>query len=65
MFFSDTWKIQLRIAIKFISSKDAEEEPVIHSKSSNITFKSYDDANKVVAELVDSLNSRYQGNLET
>ena len=27
---SDTWKIQLTIAINFISSKDAEEEHVMH-----------------------------------
>ena len=27
---SDTWKIELTIAINFISSKDAEEEHVMH-----------------------------------
>ena len=30
---SDSWKNQLKIAIKFIFSKDAEEERVIHSRS--------------------------------
>ena len=30
---SDVWKIQLTIAINFISSKDAKEERVMHSKS--------------------------------
>ena len=35
---SDTWKIQLTIAINFISSKDAEEKRVMHSRSSNITL---------------------------
>ena len=29
---SDTWKIQLTIAINFISSKDAEKEYVMHSE---------------------------------
>ena len=29
---SDTWKIQLTIAITFISSKDNDEQRVIHSK---------------------------------
>ena len=27
---SDDWKIQLTIVINFISSEDAEEEPIIH-----------------------------------
>ena len=29
---SGTWKVQLTIAISFISSRDNDEEPVIHSK---------------------------------
>ena len=62
---SDTWKIQLTIAINFISSKDAEEECVIHSKSENIKLTSYNDVNKVVDELFDSLGLTYQDNLET
>ena len=33
---SDTWKIQLTIAINFISSKDNDKERVMHSKSDNI-----------------------------
>ena len=33
---SDTWKIQLTIAINFISSKDVDEERVIQSKGNNI-----------------------------
>ena len=62
---SDTWKIQSTIAINFISSKDVDEEHVMHLKSSNIEFISYDNANEVVNELVDSLLSRYQISLET
>ena len=33
---SDTWKIQLIIAINFISSKNNDEDHVIHSKGDNI-----------------------------
>ena len=33
---SDTWTIQLAIEINFISSKDVDEERVMHSKSDNI-----------------------------
>ena len=54
---SDTWKIQLKIAINLISSKDAEEERVIHSKSINTKFTSYNDANEVVDKLCESLRS--------
>ena len=62
---SDTWKIQLAFAINFISSKDTEEECVMHSGSDDIKFMLYYDVNKVVDELSDSLCSRYQNNLET
>ena len=45
---SDTWKIQLTIAIDFISSKQAKEERAVHSRSGNIKFTPYNDAHKVV-----------------
>ena len=38
----DTWKIQLTIAISFISSKDNDEERVMYLKSDNIEFMIYD-----------------------
>ena len=59
------WKTQLIISIDLISSKDAEEDRVMHSKSNNIKFTSYNDVDEVVDELFESLRSRYQGNLET
>ena len=62
---SDTCKIQLTIAINFISSKDAEEKLVIHSKSNNIKLTSYNDATGVVDVIFESLCSWYPGNLET
>ena len=61
---SDRQKIQLTIAINFISSKDAEEECVMHSTSGNIKFTSYSDANEVIDGRFESLCSRYRGNLE-
>ena len=51
---SNTRKIQLTIAINFISSKD-DGELVLHSKSNNIDFMSYDNAYEVVNELFESL----------
>ena len=62
---SHTWKIQLTTAINFISSKVAEEDRIMHSRSNNIKFTSYNDGSKVAHQLFESLRSRYQGNLET
>ena len=62
---SDTWKIQLIVAVNFIFSKDAEEECVMHSKSDNMKVMSYNNPNEVVDEPFESLRSRYQSNLET
>ena len=61
----DTWKINLTIAINFVSSTDSGKERIMDSKSDNIKSKSYNDVNEVVNELIDSLCSRYQINLET
>ena len=60
----DAWKIQLTIAINFISSKDTEEERVMYSTNNNIKFTSYNDVNEV-NELFESLLSRYQDIFET
>ena len=53
------------IAANFISSKNVDEERVMHSKSDNIELMWYDIANMVVNELFESLLSRYQISLET
>ena len=62
---SNTWKIQLTIEINFISLDDDEKGRVMHSRSDNIKFTSYNDANEDVDELFDSLCSRYQGKFQT
>ena len=61
---SDTWKIQLIIAVNFISSKDIDEKRVMHSKSDNIKSTLYDKI-ETVNELLESLLSRHQIGLET
>ena len=50
----NTWKIQLPIAINFISS--TEEKRIMHSRSDNIKFTCYSDVNKVIDELFESLS---------
>ena len=62
---SDTWKIQLTISINFMSSRDNDEEPLMHSKSDNIEVMFNDKVDKVIEELFKSLFSRYQIGLKT
>ena len=45
---SDRWKIQLTITIKFIPSKDNDEERVMHLKCDNKEIKINDKADKVI-----------------
>ena len=58
----DTWKIQLIIAINFISSKD--DKRVMHSKSDNIEIMISDEVDEVIKKLFDSLKNKYQNNLQ-
>ena len=46
-----------------LTSKDTEEEHVMHSTSDNIKF-THNNANKVVNKFFESLCSKYQDNLE-
>ena len=55
----DTWKIYLTIVISFISSKDVNEERVMHTKSGNKGFMTYDNGNYIVDEIFKTLLSRY------
>ena len=49
------WKMQLTIAINFISSKDNGKERVMHSKRDYIEIMINDKANEVIKEIFDSL----------
>ena len=59
------WKIQLTIAINLISSKDNDEERVMHSKSDNLEITTYDKTDEVNEEPVGSRLNRYQIRLNT
>ena len=54
----DTQKIQLTVAINFVSSEDNDEEYEMHSKSDNIEIKIYDKVHEVIKELFESLLNR-------
>ena len=62
---SDTWKIQLTISNNIISSKDRDEERVMHSKSDNIKIMINDETDEVIKELFHSLKNRYQNNFDS
>ena len=62
---ANTWKVQLTISINFISSKDVNDERVIHSKRNTTEFFTYDNVNDVADELFESLLSIWQIGLET
>ena len=59
------WKIQLTIAINFISSKDTDEESVVYSKRDKIKNMINDKADEGTEELFQSLLFKYQIGLET
>ena len=61
----DTQKIQLTIAINFISSIENDEEHVMHSKSDNRDIMINDQANEVIKEHCNSVKNRYQNDLES
>ena len=54
----NTWKIQLTIAISFMSFRDNGEEIIMHSKSDNIAFMIYDSTDEVTEERFESLLNR-------
>ena len=49
---SDTQKIQLTIAINFISSKDIGKERVMHSKSDNIEIMINEKVDEVITSII-------------
>ena len=61
---SDTWNIQSRIAVNFISSRNNDEERVMHSKSDNIQIMNNDKADEVIEKRFESLFNRYQLDLK-
>ena len=54
------WKIQLTMAINFISSKpDSDETRIMHAKSDNVEIMMGSETNEVIEELFKSIRQRY------
>ena len=58
------WKIQLKIAINFISSKDSKETRTMHTNSDNIEIMMNSETDEIMNELFRSLLQNYQKGLE-
>ena len=54
----DTWKIQLTMIINFISSKDTDEDCLMHSKVDDIEVTTYDGPKEIIDDFFESLLSR-------
>ena len=58
------WKIQLKMAINFISSSDSNETCTIYSKSNNIKIVIGYETDEIIEELFKSLLQKFQDGLE-
>ena len=58
------WKIQLKMSINFISSKDFQENRTMHTKSHNVEIMMGKETDDIFKELFKSLLQRYQEGLE-
>ena len=61
---SSEWKIQLTMAIDFISSKDSDETRTMHTKSNNIEIMIGSETNEIIKDLFECFFQKYQENLE-
>ena len=61
---SSEWKIQLTMAINFISSKDADETRNMHTKSNNVEIMIGSDTGEIIEELFESFLQKYQEGLQ-
>ena len=61
---SSEWKIQLTMAINFISSKDSDKTRTMHTKSNNVEIMIGSETNEIIMELFESFLQKYQEGLE-
>ena len=58
------WKMQLTMAINFISSKDSDVIRTMHTKSNNVEIMIGSETNEIIIELFKSFLQKYQEGLE-
>ena len=58
------WKIQLTMAINFISSKDSDETRTMNTKSNNVKIMMGSETDEIIEDLFQSFLQKYQEELE-
>ena len=58
------WKIQLTMAINFISSKDSDETRTMHTKSNDVKNMMGSETDEIIEDLFQSFLQKYQEELE-
>ena len=58
------WKIQITMAINFISSKDSDETRTMHTKSNNVEVMIGSNTDEIIKDLFESFLQKYQKRLE-
>ena len=61
---SSEWKIQLTMAINFISSKDSDETRTMHTKSNSVEIMTGSETDEIIEDLFESFLQKYQEGLE-
>ena len=61
---SSEWKIQLTMAINFISSKDSNETRTMHKKSNNVETMIGSKTDEIIKNLLESFLQKYEEGLE-
>ena len=54
------WKIELTLAINFISSKDSDETRTMHTKCNNIEIMMSGETDEIIQDLFESFSQKYQ-----
>ena len=61
---SSEWKIQLTMAINFISSKYSDDTRTMHTKSNNVEIMIGSETDEIIEDLFESFLQKYQEGLE-
>ena len=54
------WKIQLRMTINFVSSKDSDEIRTMHTKSNNVEIMMGSETDEIIEQLFKYFLQKYQ-----
>ena len=58
------WKIQLKISVNFISSRDSDDTRTMHTSSDNVEIMIGNETDEVISQFFEYVLQRYQKDLE-